>query len=153
MKCTPTGSLAAYPGPRTAVCVGSARTGAFVSVDAAVCPAGTLLTAVAAGDDDWAWAGPDGRTWLDTAPPGLREDPAGWWEQLARTDIAVYSVATCASTLGMLAFTHQHSPHSRGDWDRLPGPRPPVCHGWPMRLLPAGWSCRPTGSRFPFEAA
>jgi hypothetical protein len=121
--------------------------------------------------DEWAWAGPDGKTTgTDT---GLRpfyaagSDPYAHLARMAeRMDAAMtacggprgkrasltplyWAAAREYSALKVRLETgltfHQHQVHaSRGPGNC--GPLPGHC-GWPMRLTPSGWACRQCNCR------
>lgn len=92
------------------------------------------------GDDDWDWIDVEGRTIVDRSPPGYAEDPRGWWERLARENIAAYSDLSCREALGTLGWTHRHWPAHAEPYE---GDVPWCCEE-PMRLAPRGWTCRVT---------
>lgn len=136
--CAPVGSLVRYP-TRAYRCRGAHNP--------QHCPAGTPLTLVPMGDDDWQYAGPDGTTHVDTAPAAYRADPAAWWDRLAAVNIAAYSVARGA----IVPFPpHIHEADRRHDDTETPRPPVPLCCGSPLRLVPAGWRCRVAGTLFAF---
>lgn len=108
----------------------------------ATCDCGAALHAIPARPDDWQWVDADGLSLIDTSPPGYREDPRGWWQQLAQADIAAYSALSARAHLGMLGWTHGHRPAHQ---EPYPGDVPSCC-GMPMRLVPRGWVCRETTS-------
>lgn len=102
------------------------------------CDCGAVLHAVPAGDRDWLWVDDAGHAIIDEAPEGYRADPKGWWERLARDDIAAYSALAARQALGMLGWVHVHRPAVQEPYS---GPVP-YCCGMPMRAIPVGWECR-----------
>jgi hypothetical protein len=116
-----------------------------------VCDCGTEVHAVPQGGFDWSWYDREGNCIVDTSPEGYRDDPKGWWERLARDNIAAYSALSCREALGMLGWTHMHRPSLKSE-EGGPGVRlheVPFCCESPMRWVPLGWQCRESGEIFP----
>lgn len=111
------------------------------------CDCGATVTAAPAGDRDWTWVDADGKSVIDRSPPGYREDPKGWWERLAREDIAAYSDLSARVHLGHHSWTHVHRP---AEQEPYTGPVPECCD-MPMRAIPAGWECRVDGTIHPYD--
>lgn len=98
---------------------------------------------------DFTDVGPDGMPGTDHAPPGYHEDPKGWWDRLAASDPATYSVLSATAGLGCL-FWHAHRPVAV----TAPVNDVPTCCGWPMRATRDGWLCRENPATFvPYQAA
>lgn len=127
--CAPTGNLAP-----------------IVLLDGA-CRCGAKLHAVPAGDE-WGYADEDGRTCVNTAPQAYRDDPKGWWDTLAATNIALYASLSARVNLGMFAWSHTHhrilNSGVGGPYDV------PECHEMPMQYVPSGWRCRVENVVFSF---
>jgi hypothetical protein len=111
-----------------------------VMIPDATCSCGARLRAVPNWDgSDWLWVDEDGHQLVDRSPDGYRDDPKGWWERLARENIAAYSDLSAREALGMLGWTHGHRPVKQDPWT---GGDVPRCCDMPMRLTPRGWVCR-----------
>lgn len=114
-----------------------------VEIPGAECSCGARLHAVPSGDgDDWLWVDESGQLLVDRHPEGYHDDPKGWWDRLARANVAAYSDWSSRFALGMTGWTHRHTPAKPDPWT---GPLPPRCEcsGYvPMRLTPNGWACR-----------
>jgi hypothetical protein len=101
--------------------------------------------------NDWEYVGADGFTTAYTGPPEYREDPAGFWERLAATNMGAYSALTAREKLGMLGWWHTHTP-GRAVGDPVVAVVPETC-GQPMWASPDGWVCRVHKELFPYETA
>jgi hypothetical protein len=108
-------------------------------IPAATCSCGARLHATSNHDgNDWVWVDDEGQSLVSRHPPGYSEDPKGWWDRLARENIAAYSDWSARFALGMTGWLHLHTPTHP---DRFVGDVPWCCE-MPMRLTPRGWVCR-----------
>jgi hypothetical protein len=98
--------------------------------------------------DDWTYVDEQGRHYVDNTPAGLRDDPKGWWDNLAKTNINAYSSLKVRFDLGGSPFVHVHIPGERiGEHVRVD---PPFCCGSPMYAGPDGWFCRIARTRIDY---
>lgn len=100
--------------------------------------------------NDWTMVDSQGRSHIDQAPEGLREDPKRWWAELFEASPQRYSTLRAAVDLGHHSWFHIH----RAEVYAIgPVPLGPTCHGRPMRASPDGWECREMRTLYQYRGA